>query len=63
MKFLAEVRQGGGGNEQITFYFSQIHVYSLIDIMYNEHHDCPLVTAECFVYCIKWQSYNLTKCI
>jgi len=26
--------------------------------MYNEYHDYSLVaTAECFVLCIKWQSY------
>jgi len=43
--------EGGGGNEQITIYFSQIHVYSLNDIIYyNEYHDYPVVTtAECFV--------------
>jgi len=29
-----------GGNVQIRIYFSQIHVYSLNDIMYNEYcHD------------------------
>jgi len=26
---------GRGGNEQITIYFSQIHVYFLNDIMYD----------------------------
>jgi len=32
--------------------------------LYNEHHDYPLVaTAECFVWCIRWQSYNHTRCI
>jgi len=42
--------QKGEGNKQITISFSQIHVYSLNDIMYNEYHDYPLVvTAECFV--------------
>jgi len=53
---VAEVRKGeGGANEQITIYFIQIHVYSLYNIMYNEHHDYLLVaTAECFVLCIKW---------
>jgi len=31
--------------------------------MYNEYHDYPLVaTAECFVWCIKWQSFNFTRC-
>jgi len=55
---------GGGGNEQDAIYFSQIHVYSLNDLIYNEHHDYPLVViAECFVLCIKWQSYNLIRCI
>jgi len=40
----------GGGNKQITIYFSQIHVYSLNDIVYNEYHDYPLVAiAKCFV--------------
>jgi len=56
--------EGGGGNVQIPIYISQIHVYSLNDIMYNKYHDYPLVaTVECFVWCIKWQSYNLTRCI
>jgi len=32
----------GGGNEQIAIYFSQIHLYSLNDIMYSEYHDYPL---------------------
>jgi len=43
-----------------------MHVYSLNDITYNEYHDYLLAaTAECFVCCIKWQSYiyNLTRCI
>jgi len=53
-EFFGWSAEGGGGNEQIAIYFSQIHVYSLIDIMYNEYHDYPLVaTAECFVCCIK----------
>jgi len=38
------------GNKQITIFFSQIHVYSLNDVMYNEYHDYPLVAiAECSV--------------
>jgi len=56
----------GRGNEQITIYFSQIilFVYSLNYIMYDEYHDYLLVAAaECFVRCMKWQSYNLTRCI
>jgi len=39
-----------GGNEQIKIYFSQIHIYSLNDIMYNEYHEYPLIAAaEYFV--------------
>jgi len=35
-------KEGGGRNEQIPIYFSQIHVYySLNDIMHNEYHDYP----------------------
>jgi len=62
---VAGVQKGeGGANEQITIYFSQINVYSLNNIMYNEYHDYLLVaTAECCVLCIKWQSFNLTWCI
>jgi len=42
--------RGGGGNEQMTIYSSQIHVYSLNDIMYKEYHNYPFVaTAGCFV--------------
>jgi len=51
-------------NEQITIYLSQIHVYTLNGVIYNEYHDYPLVaTAECFVLCTKWQSFNLTRFI
>jgi len=46
--------RGGGGNEQITIYFSQIHVYSPNGVIYNEYYDYVLVaTAECFVLFIK----------
>jgi len=49
LRFVAGVRKGGG-NEQITIYFSQVYVYPLNVIMYNKDHDYPLVaTAECFV--------------
>jgi len=42
--------QKGGGNEQITIYFSKMHVYSLNDIICNEYHGYSLVaTTECFV--------------
>jgi len=30
--------------------------------IYNDYHDYLLVaTAECFILCIKWQSFNLTR--
>jgi len=56
----------GGGNEQITIYFSQIRVYSLNDLMCNEYNDYSLVaTTECFeVYIlgqlnfVVWYSYH-----
>jgi len=41
-----------------------MHVYSFNGVIYNEYHDYLLVaTAECFVLCIKWQSFNLTRCM
>jgi len=46
------------------FIFVIIHVYSLNHRMYDEYHDYSLVaTAECFELCIKWQRFNLTRCI
>jgi len=54
----------GGANQQITIYFSQMHVYSLDGVIYKDYHDYLLVaTAECFVLGIKWQSFNLTRCM
>jgi len=44
VKCLSGVRKGdGGANEQITIYFSQIHVYFFNGVIYNEYHDYLLV--------------------